>query len=68
MEAMNALLRELAGLKDIPDEMWNRGFVLYQKFETYSSLREMEDELIRFACSIRERNEFCSDKQWNAGY
>ena len=64
MEAMNALLRELAGLKDIPDEMWNRGFVLYQKFETYSSLREMEDELIRFACSIRDE---MNSAQTNSG-
>ena len=64
MEAMNALLRELARLKDIPDEMWNRGFVLYQKFETYSSLREMEDELIRFACSIRDE---MNSAQTNSG-
>jgi len=44
--------------------MWNRGFVLYQKFETYSSLREMEDELIRFACSIRDE---MNSAQTNSG-
>lgn len=64
MEAMNALLRELAGLKEVPDEMWTRGFVLYQEFDKYSSLKEMEDELIRFACSIRDQ---MNSAQTNSG-
>ena len=64
MEAMNALLRELAGLKEVPDEMWNKGFFLYQEFDKYSSLKEMEDGLIRFACSIRDQ---MNSAQTNSG-
>lgn len=64
MEAMNSLLRELAGLKEVPDEMWNRGFTLYQEFDKYSSLKELEDGLIRFACDIRDQ---MNSAQTNSG-
>ena len=54
MGAMNSLLRSLSSLKEVPEELWNQGFVLYQEFDKYGSVKEMEDVLIEFACSIRD--------------
>lgn len=39
-------------MKEVSEKIWNRGFILYQEFDRYSSAKEMEDALIRFSCEI----------------
>ena len=49
IEIVTSLLKELSSLKEVSE---NRGFILYQEFDRYSSAKEMEDALIRFSCEI----------------
>ena len=52
IEIVTSLLKELSSLKEVSEKIWNRGFILYQEFDRYSSAKEMEDALIRFSCEI----------------
>lgn len=64
IEVVTSLLKELSALKEVSEAIWNRGFELYQKFEQFGSLKEMEEELSSFACDIRDE---MNSAQTNSG-
>lgn len=52
IEIVTSLLKELSALKEVSEKIWKWGFELYQDFEWFASVKELEDELFRFACEI----------------
>lgn len=55
IEIVTSLLKELSALKEVSEKIWKWGFELYQDFEWFSSVRDLEEELYRFACEICEQ-------------
>lgn len=55
IEIVTSLLKELSALKEVSEKIWKWGFELYQDFEWFNSTRELEEELVRFACEICEQ-------------
>ena len=55
IEVVTSLLRELSALKEVSEKIWKWGFELYQDFEWFSSVKDLEEELYRFACEICEQ-------------
>lgn len=64
IEVVTSLLKELSALKEVSETIWNRGFELYQEFDEFGSLKEMEERLSSFACNIRDE---MNSAQTNSG-
>lgn len=52
IEIVTSLLKELSELKEVSEKIWKWGFDLYQYFEGFRSVADLEEELYRFACEI----------------